>query len=190
MYNHTPGDGYVLNIAGRIRPTDYPQLSPSHRVVRALQALDSRIVTTGLRSKVLAAIFDHALVQHFNDDDGYVRRLVARLERRYGKKRTRRLLLDRCDMLKTWRYRDARFRPDALLIDIPNWTVVCYEVEDTHPLNPYSIAEYAAAWHNLDYISWDLHLIAYDIYGHPRVHQLAVDGWISEHVRNVRAKDA
>jgi hypothetical protein len=75
-------------------------------------------------------------------------------------------------------------------VDAPNWTVVCYEIEDTHPLNPSSIAEYAAAWHNLDYIYWDLHLISYDIYGHPRVHLLPVAGVISQQVRNERKKDA
>jgi hypothetical protein len=190
MYNHTPPDSYVLDIVGNIRPKDLPKLSPSHRVVHALQALDSRIVHTGFRSTVLNAIFDCAVVQHFNDDEDYVKRLVPRLERRYGKKRTRALLIGRCDILNTWRYRDAGFRPDAFLVDIPNWTVVCYEVEDTHPMNPHSIEAYVAAWYNLDYIYWDLHLISYDIYGHPRVHLLPVAGVISEYVRNERNKDA
>jgi hypothetical protein len=56
MYNHTPADGYVLHIAGHIRPADYPDLSPSDRVVRALQALDSRVLSGRFRSKVLDAI--------------------------------------------------------------------------------------------------------------------------------------
>jgi hypothetical protein len=190
MYNHTPPDSYVVDVVGRIHLQDLPKLSPSHRVVRALQAVDPRIVTTRFRSTVLNAIFDHALVQHFNDDEEYVKRLIPRLERRYGKKRTRHLLIERCDILNTWRFRDAWFIPDAFLVDIANWTVVCYEVEDTHPLNPYSIEEYVAAWYNLDYIYWDFHLISYDIYGHPRVHLLPVAGVISEQVRRERNEDA
>jgi len=190
MYNHTPPDSYVLDIVGRVHLNSRPARSPSHRVVRALQTVEPRIVTTGFRSTVLNAIFDHALIEHFNDDEEYVRKLIPRLERRYGKKRTRHLLIQRCDILNTWRYRDARFIPDAFLVDAANWTVVCYEVEDTHPMNPSSIAEYAAAWHNLDYIYWDLHLISYDIYGHPRVHLLPVAGVISQQVRDERKKDA
>jgi hypothetical protein len=190
MYNHTPADGYILDIVGRVHLNREPARSPSHRVVRALQAIDPRVRTTGFRSTVLNAIFDHALIEHYHDDEKYVKKLVARLERRYGKTRTRRLLIERCDILNTWRYRDARFIPDAFLVDAPNWTVICYEVEDTHPLNTASIAEYAAAWHNLDYIHWDLHLISYDIYGHPRVHLLPVAGVISEQVRNERGKGA
>jgi hypothetical protein len=188
MYNHTPADDYILSIVGHIRPADLLNLSPSDRVVRALKALDPRVVTGGFRSKVLNAIFEHALVEHFNDDEEYVRKLVPRLERKCGRKRARNLLLERCEILNTWRHRDARFRPDAFLIDVPNWTVVCYEVEDTHPLNPDSIEEYVAAWWCLDYIYWDLHLISYDIYGHHRVHHLGMAGHIADQVRNERKK--
>jgi hypothetical protein len=137
---------------------------------------------------VLDAIFEHALIEFYGDDEEYVKRLVARAGRRFGAKRARKLLIDRCDYLHTWKYRDATFRPDGYLIDVPNWTVVCYEVEDTHPLNPDSIEEYVAAWYNLDYIYWDFHLISYDIYGHPRVHSLPVAGFISDHVRTERQR--
>jgi hypothetical protein len=184
MYNHTPADGYILQIVGTIHPNDRSHRSPSHRVVSALQGLNPRIQTKGFRSAVLDAIFEHAVVEHFDDvdDEAYGRRLLDRLKRRYGAKRTRELLVDRCDVLNTWRHRDARFRPDAFLVDAPNWTVVCYEIEDTHPLNSRSILEYAAAWWCLDYIYWDLHLISYDIYGHHRVHDLAIAGVLSQHI--------
>jgi hypothetical protein len=127
----------------------------------------------------------HALGEIFNpdDDDDYVHRLVPRLERMYGKKRAKQLLLERCEVLDGWRHRDATFRPDGFLIDEPNWTVVCYEVEDTHPLNPHSIEEYVAAWWCLDYIYWDLHLISYDVYGHHRLHHLGMAGHISDDLR-------
>jgi len=190
MYNNMPPDGYVVDIVGRGLLSIAPGRSPSHRVVHALQAADPRILTSGFRSTVLNAIFEHGVAEHFNDDDDRVKKLVPRLERRFGKKRARRLLIDHCDILHTWRHRDARFIPDAFLVDAANWTVVCYEVEDTHPLNPWSIQEYAAAWHNLDYIYWDLHLISYDVYGHPRVHLLPVAGVISQQIRNGRKKDA
>lgn len=58
--------------------------------------------------------------------------------------------------------------PDAFLIDKERRTIVCYEIEDTHPLNPRSIVAYGRVWSTLEYIYWDLHLIAYDPYGHPR----------------------
>ena len=192
VYNHTPVDGYVLQIAGHIRPGDHPTLSPSDRVVRALQAVDPRIDTRKFRAKVFDAIYLHALGELFNpdDDDHYVERLVSRLERRYGKKHARHLLLERCEILESWQHRDATFRPDAFLIDPANWTVVCYEVEDTHPLNPYSIEEYVAAWWCLDYIYWDFHLISYDIYGQHRVHHLGMAGHISDDLRRQRSKRA
>jgi hypothetical protein len=190
MYNHTPANGYILDVAGRIMPADRPGLSPSDRVVRALQAVDPRIQARGFRAKVLDAVYLHALGEHFNphDDEEYVNRLIPRVERKYGKRRARELLLQRCEILETWRHRDATFRPDAFLIDAPNWTVVCYEVEDTHPLNPYSIGEYEAAWHCLDYIYWDFHLIAYDVYGHHRVHHLGMVSPISNELREQRNK--
>src|SRR5437879_282523 len=104
MYNHTPADGYILHIAGNIRPADHPNLSPSDRLVRALQVLDPRIQTRGFRAKVFDAIYMHALGELFNpdDDEEYVNRLVPRLERRYGKKRAGQLLLQRCEILDSW----------------------------------------------------------------------------------------
>src|SRR3954468_16236763 len=113
MFNNTSPDGYILDVAGHMHPNDPPELSPSGRVVRALQALDSRVVTSRFRSTVLEAIFHHAVGEQFNpDDEEYGKKLILRLERRYGKKRTRELLIERCDVLNTWRYRDARFIPD------------------------------------------------------------------------------
>lgn len=190
MYNHTPVDGYVHNLASLISPTDHLDVSPSNRIVRLLQARDLRIATKGFRSNVLKAIFRHALLEDFNEDEQRLDNVIARLERRFGKKRAKNILNKRCDVLDTWRTRDSRFIPDAYLIDAPNWTVVCYEVEDTHPLNLNSITEYAAAWWTLDYIYWDLHLISYDIYGHHRVHQLGWAGMIAEQVRNERKRKA
>src|SRR3954470_3372840 len=103
MYNHTPADGYIIQIAGSIRPQDYPELSSSHRIVRALQAVDSRIATNRFRSTVLDAIFEHAIVQHLNDDEQYAKTVIAKLERRWGKKRARNFFINYCDILQTWR---------------------------------------------------------------------------------------
>src|SRR5947208_2301646 len=110
MYNHTPADAYILHIAGQMRPADHPDLSPSDRVVRTLQAFDSRVVTGRFRSKVLEAIYLHALIDHFNDDEEYVKKLIPRLELKCGKKRARRLLIKRCEILESWQHRDATFR--------------------------------------------------------------------------------
>jgi len=59
----------------------------------------------------------------------------------------------------------ARLVPDAYLIDKENKAIVCYEVEDTHPLNDKKILKYTDIFWALDEIYWDLILITYDIFG-------------------------
>ncbi len=114
------------------------------------------------------AIFDVVCIEHYETEERY-RRVRERATRWFGQDRAKRLLTERIEILESWKGRDARMAPDAFLIDAENKTIVCYEVEDTHPLNPNSIGAYANAWYTLEYVYWDLHLIAYDIYGHPKV---------------------
>jgi len=187
-YNTEP-EQYVVPIAGRFHPNDYRNMSPSERIFQVLQKTDQRITRNNFRSSVLDAIFEDGVVSFFDDDEERARRVRQRLERRIGKTRARRLLIERCDILDTWRTRDARFRPDAYLIDAPKRTVVCYEIEDSHPLNPSSIEEYSAAWWNLEFIFWDLHLISYDIYGHHRVHHLGITSLIAGEIEGQRHGD-
>jgi hypothetical protein len=119
---------------------------------------------------------------------GYAERLIARAERRFGKLKARKLLFERSEILQTWQHRDAKFVPDAYLIDKEKKTVVCYEVEDHHPLNPFSIGEYAAAWWTLEYIYWDLHLIAYDIFGNPRIIAFPHSEFVADELRATRSR--
>src|SRR3989442_12497163 len=126
MHYNTEPAAYVLNIAGQFRPADYPGMSPSHRIARVLQATDARIQTKGFRSAVLEAIFMDGVAVHTDDDDDHAQRLRVRLERRFGRKRARHLLIDRGDIFNTWRYRDAPFIPKAYLLATPNRTLGCY----------------------------------------------------------------
>lgn len=177
-YN-TQSESYAYQLFGRVPYNKGCQLTPSSRVVLALQKVNPQIKTKGFRKSVLDAIMMDGIGIDYEDDE-YPERLVQRLIRRFGKMKARNILIEKFDILQTWRYRDARMIPDAFYIDVENKTVVCYEVEDYHPLNPFSVSAYAAAWFNLEYIYWDLHLIAYDIYGHPREIVFPEAGCIAE----------
>jgi hypothetical protein len=183
-YNTNPND-YIINLTDKIRDNEVYGRTASNRVVYALQLTRPEIETRGFRRKVLEAIFDDGVSSEFYDDK-YRERLLTRLYRCWGKAKTKRILLQRCDVLWAWKYRDSHFIPDAYLIDQENKTIVCYEVEDTHPLNPFSVGEYAAAWWTLEYIGWDLHLIAYDIYGNPRIVAFPEADFMSSKIRRVK----
>lgn len=159
--------------------------SPSERVVRALMLADPRVQMRGFRVAVLNAIFEDGVGEHFLDEI-WAEKLISRAKRRFGSKRTRQLLIHRCDILTTWKYRDANFVPDAYLIDPENKTVVCYEVEDSNHLSLYRIRERASAWWNLEYIYWDFHLITYDIVGNSRIFRFPVVDSIAKLLQDVK----
>jgi hypothetical protein len=181
-YNTDPHN-YVIDLRGKVRTVAHPNITPSKRVVLALKSARTDIRTNGFRKGVLDAIFDDALKEEFSDKE-YREKFLRRLNR-WAKPSKRRILLERCETLAMWR-RDGCFVPDAYLIDRDKKTVVCYEIEDRHPLNPFSVAGYGAAWWTLEYIYWDLHLIAYDIYGNPRVVDLPESEFIAREVRRTR----
>ncbi len=183
-YNTDAGD-YAWQLASHISRTLEAGSSPSKRVIKSLQAADPRIRTAGFRKTVLDAIFFDEVNNDY-DDEEYSKKLIERITRRYGKKVAHRTLVARCEILETWRHRDASMVPDAYLVDEANKTLVCYEVEDSHPLSIHSIGAYSGAWWNLEYIFWDLHLIAYDIYGHPRIIHYPEAGFIAREIRETR----
>lgn len=183
--HNTVAYNYVVDVVGKVRSITQRGITPSKRVVLALQAVNPKIMTHGFRKNVLNAIFEDAIASELFDDR-YRERLLTRLNRRWGKERARRVLIERFEILDCWRNRDARFVPDAYLIDPENNTVVCYEVEDRNPLNPFSIREYGAAWWTLEYIYWDLHLIAYDVYGNPRIVAFPESDFVAEEIRKTR----
>ena len=165
-YNTQPNE-YAVNISGNIAWDVDSKRTPSASVVAALKEARPEIQTTRFRRNVLDAIWNDGIEEAFGSEqfrEKYIRRL-----KRWTKVNVRKHLIKRCEILDSWQHRDARFVPDAYLVDAAKKTVVCYEVEDTHPLNPWSIGQYGAAWFCLEYIYWDLHLIAYDIYGNFRI---------------------
>lgn len=182
-YNTAPQD-YIVDLAGRVRTIPSGDYTPSRRVALALQATDSRITTKGFRKAVTEAIFADTVEQEYPNKN-YRERFVRRLDK-WTQKKSKATLLDRCEILESWRKRDSRFVPDAYLVDKKHRTVVCYEIEDRHPLNPFSVGAYAAAWWTLEYIYWDLHLIAYDIYGNHRVIIFPESGFLAHEVRAKR----
>lgn len=182
-YNTSPNQ-YVVNLSGLVRQISVGNFTASKRVILALQAADHRITTMRFRKTVTNAIFDDVVEQDYPDED-YRRRLIRRLDK-WTSNKSRRILLEKCEILECWRNRDSRFIPDAFLVDREQRTVVCYEIEDSHPLNPFSIGEYGAAWWTLEYIYWDLHLIAYDIYGNARVIDFPESEFLAHEVRRIR----
>jgi hypothetical protein len=186
-YNTNPVD-YAFDLVGKIPRSKDHLVSPSNCVLAALQKACPSVQTKLFRRSVLEVIYDDCLADVW-EDGKYRARLVARLERRFGKAKARSILVERVDLLNTWRFRDALMIPDAYLVDAANKTVVCYEIEDSHPLNPRSINEYGAAWWNLEYIFWDLHLIAYDIYGHARIIVFPEAHFIAGHILDRRHRE-
>lgn len=158
---------YVFEIADHLLNVD-KTLSPSYRVIRALQKADPRVRTHRFSKSVLGAIFMDGVYNDFVDH-AYADRLVVRARQLWGRKRAEQVFVNRCEILETWKNRDGKIVPDAHLIDAERRTIVCYEVEDAHPLNRDSLSAYARAWWTLDYVYWNLHLIAYDICGNARL---------------------
>lgn len=183
--HQTDPQSYIIRLEDKLNSIGQPDLTPSKRVVRALRTVRSDIATHGFRKNVLDAIFQDGYASDYLDED-YRERLLQRLIRWFGKKKARRMLVAGCEILDSWSNRDSRFVPDAYLIDSENKTVVCYEIEDSHHLNPFSIREYGAAWWTLEYIFWDLHLIAYDIYGNPRIIEFPRSEFLASEVCKVR----
>lgn len=175
---------YVTELTGIVLTIPSAGITPSMRVIRALQSVRPEIKTKGFRKNVRDAIFYDTVEQEFSDDK-YRERYLRRLYRWTGKNAICHLQ-KRCEILDTWINRDSQLRPDAYLVDKERCTVVCYEVEDSHPLNPFIIGKYAAAWWTLEYIYWNLHLIAYDIYGNYRIIQFPESRFIAQEVRKKR----
>jgi hypothetical protein len=182
-YNTDP-EKYVVPLIGKVHWDPDCGQSPSRCVVAALRGIEPGIQVTCFRKCVLRAIWDDAIKEAF-DEEGVRERYLRRL-RRWTKHNAEKHLITRCEILDTWKNRDCRFVPDAFLLDAPNKTVVCYEVEDRHPLNPWSIGEYCAAWWCLEYIYWDLHLIAYDVYGNWRIVHFPHSDFIARKLRSAR----
>lgn len=160
---------YAFDLRQRL-PQIPKMKTPSHRVISALQKIDSRIQSSGFREAVLSAIFKDAVEEYFGfGSDEYGWKVVSRLQRRFGIRHARKVLNKRCDSLYCWKYRDGSFLPDGYLIDAENRTIVCYEVEDSLHLYRGRLIKYSNSWWNLEALCWDLHLIAYDIWGHPRI---------------------
>ena len=178
---------YVVNIAETLRQVSDDKITQSQKIVKALHMVRPEISKEGFRKRVQQAIFVDAVASDYSEYER-AERLVARAERRFGKLKARQLLYERSEILQTWHKRDCKFVPDAYLIDRESRTVVCYEVEDHHPLNPFSIGEYAAAWWTLEYNYWDLHLIAYDAYGNPRIIAFPHSEFIAHELRQVRSR--
>lgn len=175
---NTAANDYVFDIADHLLKVDRT-LSPSYCVIGALQKADARVRTHRFSKSVLSAIFMDGVYNDFIDH-AYADRLVTRARRLWGKQRAERVFANRCEILESWRTRDGKIVPDAHLIDVERRTIVCYEVEDAHPLNRGSLSAYAMAWWTLDYVYWNLHLIAYDICGNARQIQFPETSFVLE----------
>ena len=176
---------YVLNVAEAIRQVKDQSLTQSQRIIRAFGIVRAEVKTHGFRRKVQEAIFRDAVASDYSDPK-YVERLIARAESHFGKIKAKKLFTERSEILQSWHHRDVKFVPDAYLIDPDKRTVVCYEVEDHHPLNSFTIGKYADAWWTLEYIYWDLHLIAYDVFGNARIIAFPHSEFIASELRKTR----
>jgi hypothetical protein len=165
MSHNTEPEAYVIHLAGRTFFNPAETGTPSDRIVRLLQQTDPRIVKYRFNSAVGAALSKDALVDIYSDDRAKADAILKRAERRFGKTRLRELLRRKSELLG----RIGTPLPDAYMIDDQNGTVVCYEIEDTNSLKADVLIRYSNLWSILEYLAWDLHLIAYDIYGHHRI---------------------
>jgi hypothetical protein len=168
MALNTNAHEYVIHLSSLVVGDVRNLETSSKQVVRILKTTDSRIKDGGFNKAVLEAIFMEALEDHYESEEKAIQ-MLARLKKKYGMAKAKAFFFKNCDMLRIWKYENAKFIPDAFLIDEDRRTIVCYEVEDTNPININSLGKYIAAWWLMDALTWDLHLIAYDIFGNPRV---------------------
>jgi hypothetical protein len=159
----------VIHLAGRTHFNPTETGTPSDRVVRLLQQSDERVKKYGFASAVLAALAEDALIDIYHDDEAKAQAIFRRAIRRFGKKRIEELVRRKSELLRSLAARNCKVIPDAYIVDRQNGTVVCYEIEDTNPLKTDVLIRYSNLWSILEYLAWDLHLIAYDVYGHHRI---------------------
>ena len=144
MSTNTLAEDYVMTLQRILRPSVPDLQTRSKALVKSLQLLNPKIQTKGFKLAVPSAIFEDGVNYDYPSAD-YSVKLGQRLERRFGKRLTRQLLCKHCEILHDWVNRDCRFVPDAYLIDADKRTIVCYEIEDTHPLTRHSILKYGDA---------------------------------------------
>ena len=114
---NTEPERYAFDVFAHVYDdSELAGISPSGRVVAALKREDSRVQTRGFRQSVLDAIFEDALYEDY-DDRAHVDKLRFRLIRRFGAKRAREILIERVEILDSWKNRDSSMIPDAFLID-------------------------------------------------------------------------
>jgi hypothetical protein len=179
-YN-TDAESYAPNLSAAIAKLNIDDATPSKRVVRALQAVRPGVRTSGFKKEVLNAILDDACEEVTKEwRVKYLRRLKRWTGPRYIEH-----FYERFEILASWKQRYPVV-PDAYLIDAAQKTVVCFEIEDHHHLNPLKVEHYGGAWWCLEYIFWDLHLISYDIYGNPRIIELPESELAAKHLLDDR----
>ena len=139
----------------------------SNWIIRYFQSIDARVTKYGFKQNLLAAIAKDSIAE--DHGDRYAEAYIRRLSKWCRKKDQKKHLYRKTDILDSLNIDRVKIVPDGHLIDVKKKTVVCYELEDKHPLNDNSIAKYSKLWWALEYIYWDLHLIAYDVWGNHRI---------------------
>ena len=138
-YNTDP-EAYSKNLSAVMSQVLLDGLTPSNRVVKALQSVYPGVRTVGFKKAVLKAIYEDACGDVPKEwRDKYLRRLKRWTGPGYLKH-----FYERFEILAAWKERYAVV-PDAYLIDPVKKTVVCFEVEDHHHLKPRKIACYGGA---------------------------------------------
>ena len=76
-------------------------VSPSNRVVRALQAADPRIQTKGFRKSAMEALFASACTEHYETEERF-QRVCARARAWFGHTSAKQLLTDGVEILESY----------------------------------------------------------------------------------------
>lgn len=176
---------YIIDTTNYVSNSKSVEKNPSIQLRKALINENPEIKYKKFWSNVSDSIFMDAIDGEFGDNK-YIERLLFRLNRRYGKRTAKKIIIKHSEILHAWKYELYHFVPDAYLIDKENRIVVCYEVEDFNSLSPAKICDYGEAWFILDYIYWNLILISYDIYGNHRVILLPFSMFIANRVYELR----
>ena len=147
------------------------ELTASDALVAALRQANPSIQVGKFRRNVQDAIEEDCIAEYCGHDDDHKVAFVKWLQSRYSRKELQEKILigngrslGLSDVAEMWKRR-CSIVPDAYLIDPVNRTVVCFEIEDTHPLSRNNMQKYVNIWWVLEAIEWDLVMKAYNVCG-------------------------
>ena len=118
---------FAPRLGERLRSPVSAFKTPTARVLHTLKRVLPQIRVAGFRASARAALWAPAAMHYLGEE---ARRLLPRMERRFGVSRTRKYFQEDHESLQPWSRSSDYLTPDAYLVDLERETIVACEVEE------------------------------------------------------------